>query len=184
MKYQLSLFSQKKWQQFYLASASIVMAIASVGCGTQQVQQQQYEATATATITWRVKYAPDLQEDKPARYETFESVSLVNNNGVKPEEGVYQDDKGIWWPKEPPKPTLDEIEAGKKKSYEKIGKPERLRQVEYRVKYFQGGEQINLPTNYDVYRQVAKAYPDIPLNFTMGLNNGSVIKATPVTATN
>jgi hypothetical protein len=182
MKDKLNLFSRQKWPKFYLASASLAIALTFIGCGTQKAQQ--YEATAKATITWRVKYAPDLQEAKPARYETFESVSLVNSNGTKPEEGVYQDDQGIWWPKEPPKPTLDEIEAAKKKSYEKIGKPERLRQVEYRVKYFQEGEQINLPTNYDVYRQVVKAYPDTPLNFTMGLNNGSVTKATPVTATN
>ena len=98
----------------------------------------------------------------------------------KPTGAAYQDDKGIWWPKNPPKPSVDEIEAGKKKPYEKIGKPELLRQVKYRVKYQQDGETINLPTNYQVYRQVVKAYPEQkPLTFTMGLNNGSVQKATP-----
>ena len=106
---------------------------------------------------------------------------MVNINGQEPEDAVRQDDQGIWWPKEPPRPTVDEIEGGKKKPYEKIGKPEALRQVEYRVKYNQDGERINLPTNHAVYRQVVKAYPDTPLNFTMGVNNGSVTKATAVT---
>ena len=94
---------------------------------------------------------------------------------------MRQDDQGIWWPKEPPKPTVDEIEEGKKKAYEKIGKPEALRQVEYRVKYNKDGERINVTTNHSVYRQVVKSYPDVPLNFTMGVNNGSVTKATPMT---
>jgi len=53
--------------------------------------------------------------------------------------------------------------------------------VEYRVKFNKDGERLNLPTNRAVYRQVVKNYPDTPLNFTMGLNNGSVTKATPVT---
>jgi len=39
---------------------------------------------------------------------------------------------------------------------------------------------LNLPTNYDVYRQVSQADSDTPMDFTMGVNNGSVTKATPV----
>jgi hypothetical protein len=40
---------------------------------------------------------------------------------------------------------------------------------------------ITLPTNYAVYRQVVKAYPQqIPLRLTMGINNGSVEKAEPI----
>lgn len=35
-----------------------------------------------------------------------------------------------------------------------------------------------LPTNYDVYRQVVKAYPQItPLELTLGVNDNSVEKA-------
>jgi hypothetical protein len=40
---------------------------------------------------------------------------------------------------------------------------------------------MTLPTNYAVYRQVAKAYPkNTPLRLTFGINNGSVEKAEPV----
>ena len=163
-----------------LVSATMSMAVLFNGCGSQQ--SAQYEATAKSSITWRVPYYEgDINNDKRPRYEEFESVSLVNVNGQKPEGAVRQDDKGIWWPKEPPKPTVDEIEAGKNQAYEKIGKPEALRQVAYRVKYNKDGERINLPTNHEVYRRVVKSYPDTPLNFTMGINNGSVTKATPVT---
>ncbi len=169
------LFSRRKFKRISLATATLGFAIALNSCGTQQ--SDQYEATATSKITWVVNYSDPLEGKRP-KIEKFESVSLVNRNGEKPDGAVYQDDKGIWWPKEPPKPTLDEIEA-KKRPSEKIGKPERLREVEYRVKFNKDGERLNLPTNYDVYRQVVKAYPDTPLTFTMGLNNGSVTKATP-----
>ncbi len=170
------LFSQRNFPRISLATAALGLAIALNSCGTQQ--SDQYEATATSKMTWVVNYSNDPSGDKRPKIEEFESVSLVNRNGEKPDGAVYQDDKGIWWPKEPPKPTLDEIEA-KKRPTDKIGNPERLREVEYRVKFDQDGERLNLPTNYDVYRQVVKAYPDTPLTFTMGLNNGSVTKATP-----
>lgn len=173
------MFSRFQPRHTGLVSVGIGMALMLNSCGTQQ--SSQYEATATASITWRVPYYEnDITNDKRPRYEEFESVSLVNVNGQKPDGGVRQDDKGIWWPKEPTRPTVDEIEGGKQKGYEKIGKPEALRQVEYRVKYNKDGEKINLPTNHSVYRRVVKSYPDIPLNFTMGVNNGSVTKATPI----
>lgn len=179
MPSKFKIFSRRQFSRICLASVSLGMAVMFAGCGSQQARE--YEATAVTTITWRVNYSPAPLEDKRGRYEEFESVSLTNRNGEKPEGGVVQDDKGLWWPKVPPKPTIDEIEAGKKQPYEKIGKPELLRTVEYRVKYQQDGETINLPTNYSVYRQVAKAYPNgTPLEFTMGLNNGSVEKATPI----
>ena len=179
MKEHCKAFSRREFSRIGLAVIGLSLAVIFNGCGSQQAQQ--YEATATATLTWRVNYTHDPLEDKRGRYETFESVSLVNRNGEKPEEAVFQDDKGIWWPKNPPKPTVDEIEAARKNPYEKIGKLELLREVEYRVKYDQDGERINLPTNYSVYRQVVKAYPDTPLKFIMGLNNGTVEKATPIT---
>ena len=179
MKQNPIFFSPPHLHQVCVVSASVGMALLFSGCGSQQ--SSQYEATSTATITWRVPYYEgDITNDKRPRYQEFESVSLTSINGQKPEGAVRQDDKGIWWPKNPPRPTVDRIEAGKKKPYEKIGKVEALRQVEYRVKYNQDGERINLPTNHSVYRQVVKAYPDIPLNFTMGINNGSVTKATPI----
>ena len=174
------LFSQSKLKRIGIASLSLSLVTLLASCGSNQADAGQYEATAKATYTWRVNYSNDPMDGKRGRDREFDSATLVNVNGEKPEGAVLQDDKGIWWPKLPPKPTIDEIEAGKEKSYEKIGKPELLRQVEYRVKFSQDGERLNLPTNYSVYRQVAKNYPDTPLNFTMGVNNGSVTKATPV----
>lgn len=179
MKKYLGVLSSQKLRKTYLLSVGLGLAVVLNGCDSQQAQL--YEATAETTLTWRANYSHDPLEDKRGRYETFESVSLVNRNGEKPEDAVFQDDKGIWWPKNPPKPTVDDLEAAKKKPYEKIGKPQLLREVEYRVEYDQDGERVNLPTNYSVYRQVVKAYPDTPLSFTMGLNNGSVEKATPIT---
>ncbi|MEM8722195.1 MAG: hypothetical protein AAGE84_23355 [Cyanobacteria bacterium P01_G01_bin.39] len=171
----------KRFKQILSATAGLGMAIAVTGCGSSQSGAGQYEATAKATYTWRVNYQNDPMEDKRGRFQKFESNSIINVNGEKPEGAVYQDDQGIWWSKVPPKPSIDELEAGKKKSYEKIGKPELLRQVEYRVTFNKDDEKLNLPTNYAVYRQVAKNYPDTPINFTLGINNGSVTKATPVT---
>lgn len=175
------LTSRRKFNRICLGTVGLGMAIAINACGTSQSGAGQYEATAKATYTWRVNYSNDPFENKRGRYEEFESTSLTNVNGVKPEGAVYQDDDGIWWPKQPPKPTLDDREAAKKSPSEKIGKPELLPQVEYRVKFNRDGERLNLSTNPQVYRQVVKNYPDTPLNFTMGVNNGSVTKATPVT---
>lgn len=174
---QSKLFSRRSFHKTCLSFTVFTMAIAFNGCGTQQADN--YEATATAKMTWIVEYDNDPIKDKRPRIEKFESVTLVNRNGEKPDGAVFQDDKGIWWPKEPPKPSLDEIEAKQKRSSEVIGKPRRLREVAYRVKFYQDGERLNVTTNHAVYRQVAKAYPDTPLTFTMGLNNGSVTKATP-----
>ena len=176
----LKLISRRRFSQVCLATAVFASAIALNSCGTSQSGAGEYEATAKATYTWVVNYTNDPMEDKRGRTVEFESTSLVNVNGEKPEGAVMQDDNGIWWPKLPPKPTVDEREAGKKSPVEKIGKPDLDPQVEYRVKFVRDGERLNLPTNYEVYRQVVKAYPDVPLNFTMGVNNGSVTKATPV----
>lgn len=174
---QFKLFPRRNFHKTGLSFAVFLMAIAFNGCGTQQADN--YEATATAKMTWIVEYSNDPLADKRPRIEEFESVTLVNRNGEKPDGAVFQDDKGIWWPKEPPKPSLDEIEAKQKRTSDVIGKPRRLREVKYRVKFYKDGERLNVTTNHAVYRQVAKAYPDTPLTFTMGVNNGSVTKATP-----
>ncbi|MDJ0648986.1 MAG: hypothetical protein QNJ60_09785 [Xenococcaceae cyanobacterium MO_188.B19] len=148
-------------------------------CGTQTIDN--YQATAETILTWQANYTNDPMEDKRGRIEEFASVSLTNYNGQKPEGAVYQDDKGLWWAKVPPKPTLDEIEVRKKRNYEQPSKPELLKQVKYHITYQQNGQTITLPTNYSVYRQVVKAYPQkIPLRLTMGINNGSVEKAKPI----
>ena len=47
--------------------------------------------------------------------------------------------------------------------------------------YGVGNTQNTLPTNYEVYRQVVKAYPQrTPLELTLGVNDNSVEKAEPV----
>ncbi|MEL6494473.1 MAG: hypothetical protein AAFQ41_05025 [Cyanobacteria bacterium J06623_7] len=176
----LNLISRRQFNRACMAAAGLGMAIALNSCGTSQSGAGQYEATAKATYTWVVNYDSDPLEGKRGRDVEFESASLMNVNGEKPAGAVYQDDNEIWWPKQPPKPTLDEREAEQKSSAEKIGKPELRRQVEYRVKFNRDGERLNLPTNPQVYRRVVQNYPDVPLNFTLGVNNGSVTKATPV----
>jgi hypothetical protein len=47
--------------------------------------------------------------------------------------------------------------------------------------YGVGNAQNTLPTNYEVYRQVVKAYAQkTPLELTLGVNDNSVEKAEPV----
>ena len=171
---------KKTWQQFCLAILSFAITLSFAGCGVQTINQ--YEATARTTLTWQVNYSNDPMEDKRGRFEEFESTSIVNSNGEKPEGRVVgPDDKGLWWPTVPPKPTVDDLESRQKKPYEKPGKPELLRQVKYHITYQKDGQTITLPTNYEVYRQVVKAYPNkTPLQLTMGINNGSVEKAEPI----
>ena len=167
-------------RSIFLAVLTFVIALIFAGCGVKTVDQ--YQATAQTTLTWQVNYTNDPMETKRGRFEEFESASVVNENGQKPAGRVVgPDDKGLWWSTVPPKPTIDDLEARKKRSYEQIGKPELLREVKYYITYQQDGQTMTLPTNYAVYRQVAKAYPNqTPLKLTMGINNGSVEKAEPV----
>ena len=166
--------------QILLTLISFSLTVVLASCGTTNVEQ--YEATAITTLTWQVNYTNDPSEDKRGRFEEFFSSSVTNRNGQKPEGKVVgPDDKGLWWPIIPSKPTLDEIENRQKRPYEKPGKPELLRTVKYHIIYQKDGQTITLPTNYSVYRQVVKASPKgIPLKLTLGVNNGSVEKAEPL----
>ncbi|BBD70527.1 hypothetical protein NIES4072_68940 [Nostoc commune NIES-4072] len=57
----------------------------------------------------------------------------------------------------------------------------RIANCELEMTYGVGNTQNTLPTNYDVYRQVVKAYPQrTPLELTLGVNDNSVEKAEPV----
>lgn len=77
----------------------------------------------------------------------------------------------------PPRPTVSEVEQ-RKKPQQEVSQPELLKTVEYKVSYKVGSEQKIFPTNYDVYREVVKAYPSrIPLSFTLGVNDDTVEKA-------
>jgi len=147
-----------------------------MSCDT--VTTDQYEATAQTTLTWQVKYSMNPTTEKNPRFEEFASNSLLNRNGEKPKDAVIgPDQKGFWWSALPPRPSIDEVEQ-RQKPQEKPSQPELLRSVKYQITYKQGGQTVTLPTNYDVYRQVARAYPSRkPLQLTLGINDASVEKA-------
>ncbi len=156
----------------------LVLAIALNSCS--RVIIKEYEATALTNYTWRVEYFISHNEKYP-RVEEFASSSLLNINGKKP-EGVLidPDDKGLWWPPLPPRPTLDEIEQ-RQKPAEKHSRPELLRTVQYQLDYKHNGGTVKLPTNYSVYRQAVKAHAKgQPLKLILGINNGWVEKADPI----
>jgi len=54
-----------------------------------------------------------------------------------------------------------------------------LKAVDYQLKFGGGDKHRTLPTNYEVYRQVVKAYQRTPLQLTLGVNDNSVEKAEP-----
>ena len=154
----------------------MISVFALTSCST--VTADQYEATARTTYTWQVKYSLNLTSDKSPRFEYFASTNLLNLNGLKPEGAVTgPDDRGLWWPALPPRPTVDEVES-RQRPQEKATTPQLLKAVEYQLKFGVGEQQRTLPTNYEVYRQVVKAYPrHAPLQLTLGVNDSSVEKA-------
>lgn len=158
-----------------LAGASLVVSL--FGCTT--VTTNKYEATATTTYTWQVEYL-NSSGDNQLRFEEFAKSSLVNRNGLKPERAVIGPDaRELWWPAIPPRPTLDEIEQ-RTKPYEKASAPQLVQSVDYKLTYNDADKEVTLPTNYDVYREVAKVYPSqASLQLTLGLTDSSVEKAEP-----
>ncbi|WP_258169877.1 hypothetical protein [Nostoc sp. 'Peltigera membranacea cyanobiont' N6] len=154
-------------------------ALTLTSCSTATTEQ--YEATALTSYTWQVKYANNLTSEPRPRIETFATNSVLNRNGVKPSGAVVApDERGLWWPTLPPRPSIDEVEQ-RKKSQEEAGKPELVKDVKYKLTYGVGNSQQTLPTNYDVYRQVVKAYPTRQaLELTLGVNDNSIEKAEPV----
>ncbi len=160
-----------------LGLISLILVFTLNSCS--QIVINEYNVFAVTTHTWRVEYFISRNEKQP-RIEEFTSISLTNVNGEKPEEAFGEiDDKGLWWPKIPPKPSLDEIEE-----LEEIGeqhsRPEILRTVKYSIIYGQGDNKTTLPTNYSVYRQGVKAISQgQSLKLTLGINDQSVEKAEP-----
>ncbi|MBG1258249.1 hypothetical protein F8S20_03320 [Nostoc sp. BAE] len=154
-------------------------ALTLTSCSTTTAEQ--YEATALTSYSWQVKYANDLTSQPQPRIETFANTSILNRNGLKPLGAVVgPDDRGLWWPTLPPRPSVEQVEQ-RIKIQEEAGKPELVKNVKYKLTYGVGNAQNTLPTNYDVYRQVAKAYPQkTPLELTLGVNDNSVEKAEPV----
>lgn len=156
-----------------------VVALTVAGCNT--VTAERYEATALTTYTWQVEYSINPAGDKMPRRESFGSTFLLNRNGEKPEGATTgPDDKGLWWPALPPRPTVDDIEKRLQKPLEKASSPQLQKTVEYKLSYQEGVQTVTLPTNYQVYRQAIKAHASgTPLELTLGVNDGSVEKAEP-----
>ncbi|RCJ38672.1 hypothetical protein A6770_39560 [Nostoc minutum NIES-26] len=158
---------------------TILTALALTSCSN--LTTEQYEATALTNYTWQVKYGNNLTNEPQPRIETFATTSVLNRNGLKPPGAVIgPDDRGLWWPILPPRPSVDEVEQ-RKRSQEESSKPELQKTVKYEISYGVDSQQRTLPTNYEVYRQVVKAYPSkTPLQLTLGVNDNSVEKAEPV----
>jgi hypothetical protein len=174
----LKLNNSQQSQVTSIFGGIFLISILLTSCST--VTTNQYEATARTTYTWQVKYSINPTSDRSPRFETFASTSLVNRNGQKPAEAVRgPDDRGLWWPALPPRPTIDQVEQ-RQRPQELATTPELLKSVEYQLTYRQGDQQRTLPTNYQVYRQVVKAYPSQTLRLTLGVNNNSVEKAEPI----
>lgn len=160
--------------QTFIALASLVLGLTSC----DQRTTSQYAATATVTYTWQVEYSINPDKTNQLRREKFASTSLVNKNGKRPGEAVTgPDDKGLWYPALPPRPTVDELEA-RQKPQEQMSQPELLKDADYTITYESEGQTINASTNYDVYRTVVKALPNQrPLELTLGVDNQFVQKA-------
>ncbi|MCL6750366.1 hypothetical protein KBT16_04950 [Nostoc sp. CCCryo 231-06] len=165
--------------RFFTSIMTALTALTLTSCSTATTQE--YEATALTSYTWQVKYANNLTSEPQPHIETFATTSMLNRNGVKPLGAVVgPDDRGLWWPTLPPRPSVEQVEQRKKTQLE-AGKPELVKDVKYKLTYGVGNAQNTLPTNYEVYRQVVKAYPARQaLELTLGVNDNSVEKAEPV----
>lgn len=161
-----------------LTIASCFLALVLNSC--TQLIIDEYQATAVTTLTWRVEYYIG-DNSKRSRWEEFASNSLENINGEPPPEAFGEaDDKGLWWPRIPPKPTLDEIEA-LQETGESHGRPELLREVDYSIAYNQGGRLANIPTHYSVYRQAVKAHQSgQSLKLILRVDDQFIEKAEPI----
>jgi hypothetical protein len=161
-----------------LATLSLVSMLAACTSTTTN----QYEAIALTRYTWQVDYTQTGagQDDRRPRVEEFASTSLQTVNGQRPDDAVTgPDDRGLWWPALPPRPTVDELEA-KQRPNETIGTPRLQKDVRYSLTFDNDGQTVTLPTKYAVYRQIARVYPDQPpLELTLGVNESSVEKADP-----
>lgn len=152
------------------------IAITLASCET--VTTNQYEATVQTTLTWQVPYHIDPSNDKVPRFEEFATASLLTRNGEQPQgRFIGPDEQGLWWPILPPRPTIDEVEQ-RQRPQEQASPPELLRTAKYQISFLQEQRTVTLPTNYDVYRQVVRAYRlRKPLQLTLGIGDRSVEKA-------
>ena len=173
--------SLPRFNQTVLLLTSLTLSAALVSC--DRTTTQQYQASATTTYTWQVEYqgTGGGAGERPPRIEKFAASELVNENGQQPEGAVTgPDDQGLWWGGLPPRPTVNQLEA-KQRSQEVIGTPKLRKSIDYTVTFrLPGGNNQTLPTRYEVYRKVVRAYKDrIPLEFTLDPAQNSVLKAEP-----
>lgn len=177
----VKLEKQRTQKLFSLLFSTVLGAVVGPLAGCTNVTTSEYEATALTTYTWQVEYANNLNSEPSPRLEEFATTSLLNRNGLKPSGAVTgPDDRGLWWPALPVRPTVDDVEQ-RQGSEQEASKPELLKSVKYKLIYSEGTQQRTLPTNYDVYRQVVKAYPNrTPLELTLGVGDDSVQKAEPI----
>ncbi|MGF1570259.1 MAG: hypothetical protein ACFCVD_19670 [Nodosilinea sp.] len=120
-----------------------------------------YEAMATVTYTWQVDYAKSFDQARTIHQERFESTSLVNRNGIKPDGAVTgPDDEGLWWPALPPEPTADDLLSRQKSPAEQRTDPLLQKDVAYAITFDYDGQRRTLPTNPSVYREASQAYAD------------------------
>ena len=152
------------------------MVLLMAGC--TNVLTNDYEATAVTTYVWQVEYAGDTDRPTDRRLQRFATTSLINTNGVMPDAAVSgPDDKGLWWPALPPRPSVDDLEAGQQ-GQETIGTPELIRVVDYTLAFHTDGSYQTMPANHSVYRQAVKALRDErSLELTLGPTEKSVQKA-------
>lgn len=164
-----------------IAFTALSLALGAMLTSCANVITTQYEATATVIYTWQVTYEPNPDKPIRNRREKFATVSLVNRNGERPIDAVSgPDDKGLWWPAIPPRPTVDQIEQQRRSSDEVVGSPQLTKDVKYSITYEDQGRDVTLPTNYAVYRQVVKAAASQqPLELTVAGDENFVTKAEP-----
>lgn len=160
------------------AVAGVVLTLVLPGCST--ITTAQYDVNALAKYTWQVDYAPNPADVRSRRSELFASTALMNRNGEKPSEAVTgPDERGLWWPALPPRPTVDEIEQ-RQQTLERPSTPQLIKSVEYQISFQHQGATVTMPTNYDVYREGVKAKrTGASLELTLGLGDRSVEKAEP-----
>ncbi len=162
-------------------AALVATSLALTAC--EQTTSDQYQASARTTYTWQVEYQSSRggAQERGPRVESFATTSLENRNGQEPNDAVTgPDDQGLWWTELPPRPTVDEMEA-RQEPQDRIGSPRLQKSVDYFITFrLPGEDNRTLPTRYDVYRQVVRAYEQrVPLVFTLDPTGSTVTKAAP-----
>jgi hypothetical protein len=169
-------------------AAGLGLGVVLVGCDElatgsfeQTVVTDNYEATAMTTYTWQAEYRPQgVSPDRPreGRFETFESSYRVNINGQPVAESFGSaDEKGLWWPDLPPKPTVDDLEARLEKR-ELFEAPQINKSVQYTLTFDQNGEQVTVRTEYPVYREAVRGHEaGRPLQLSLGREEAYVRRA-------